>query len=54
MAVTLSCEFHCDIAKQVSDYPLHKYDGPVTINPVADFAEGNLIDYKEFNQTHVE
>lgn len=34
------------IAKEVSDYPLHKYDGPITINPVADFAEGNLIDYK--------
>ncbi|TKA55460.1 hypothetical protein B0A53_02386 [Rhodotorula sp. CCFEE 5036] len=42
------------IAKQVSDYPLHKYDGPVTINPVADFAEGNLIDYKYFDDAGIE
>jgi beta-glucosidase len=34
------------LAKEVSDYPLNLYNGSVAINPVANFTEGEFIDYK--------
>ncbi|GAA5980421.1 hypothetical protein JCM10908_001649 [Rhodotorula pacifica] len=37
------------IAKQVSDYPLNLYNGSAAIHPVANFSEGNFIDYKYFD-----
>ncbi|GAA5980274.1 hypothetical protein JCM10908_001595 [Rhodotorula pacifica] len=42
------------IAKQVSDYPLNLYNGSITINPIANFTEGDFIDYKHFDEAGVD
>ena len=34
------------LAKQVSEYPLNLYNGSITLDPIANFTEGDFIDYK--------
>lgn len=41
------------IAANVSDYADALYSGPVTINPVANFTEGTLIDYRYFDAKNI-
>lgn len=40
------------IARNVSDYPMNRYDGPIAVNPVANFSEGTLIDYRHFDASN--
>ncbi|GAA5953317.1 hypothetical protein JCM8115_000490 [Rhodotorula mucilaginosa] len=42
------------LAKQVSDYPLNLYNGSITLDPIANFTDGDFIDYKHFDAASVE
>ncbi|GAA6030122.1 hypothetical protein JCM8097_009272 [Rhodosporidiobolus ruineniae] len=41
------------IAQNVSDYPLNLYNGTATVNPVEEFTEGPLIDYRYFDAKNI-